>query len=84
MKIRFGGMIFMPHYNLMHDPAERFPREINYSSYSYGMTRLFEQHNKLIEKYPHRVQVPYQREPDKPFNPSPSWSYKASKQVQWD
>jgi arylsulfatase len=83
-KMRFSGKIFPDQFNLMHDPAERYPREINYLLYTFGITRMLEQHNKLIKKFPHTVQTPYQREPDQPFNPSPSWSYEASKQVQWE
>jgi len=80
-----GGLIFPLQFNLMHDPAERFPREINYTGYTYGMTRLMEQHNKLIEKFPHTVQTPYQREYDYPsrFNPTESLKYQTSKQVDW-
>ena len=83
IKVRFGGMVFMPHYNLMHDPAERYARETNYPNYSYGITRMLEQHNKLVEKFPHRVQNHYQREPDQPFNPTTSLKYETSKQVDW-
>lgn len=84
-KMRFGGTkIFPDQYNLMHDPAERYPKETNYTGYTYGLNRVIEQHNKLIEKFPHTVQTPYQREPDRPFNPSPSLSYEAAKQVTWE
>jgi hypothetical protein len=44
---------------------------------------MIEQHQKLITKFPHTVQVPYQREYDQPFNPSPSLKYETSKQVDW-
>ncbi len=83
IKIRFGGMIFVPHYNLMQDPAERFPKEVNYNTYSYGMTLVVQEHNKLIEEFPHRKQTPYQREPDSPFDPSPRWSWESSQKVDW-
>ena len=59
-------------------------QETNYTGYTYGLNRVIEQHNKLIEKFPHTVQTPYQREPDRPFNPSPSLSYEAAKQVTWE
>ena len=67
----------------MHDPAERYPKETDYPTYSFGLTRMIEHHMKLIKEYPHTVQTPYQRDPDEPFNPSPSWKYKPSKQVDW-
>ena len=83
-KMRFGsGKIFPDQYNLMHDPAERYPRETNYTGYTYGLTRMIEQHNKLIKKFPHTVQTPYQRNPDQSFNPSKHWTYETSKQVDW-
>ena len=47
------------------------------------MTRVVQEHMKLIKKFPHRIQTPYQRVPDLPFDPSPSWGYKTSKQVEW-
>lgn len=84
IKIRFGGLIFVPHYNLMHDPAERHPNEVNYAAgFSYGMVRVLQEHQKLIEKFPHRVQTPYQRDPDEVFNPYPELHYETSKQVNW-
>jgi len=82
-KMRFGGKIFPEQYNLMHDPAERYPREINYLNYTFGLTRMIEQHMELIAKFPHTVQTPYQREYDQPFNPMPSLKYETSKQVAW-
>ncbi len=83
IKIRITGGVLPDLYDLMLDPAERFPHDTNFSTYSYGLTRMIEQHLALIEKYPHRVQRPYQREYDAPFNPTPSLSYKTSKQVDW-
>ncbi len=77
-------MVFNPHYNLMHDPAERYPSEVNYTGYSFGIGRMVQEHNKLIEKFPHTIQKPYQREPDEPFNPSKSWSYETRRQVDWE
>jgi arylsulfatase len=83
VKIRLGKGVLPYLYNLMHDPAERYPKDINYATYSFGLTRMIEQHNKLIKKYPHTIQVPYQRELDEPFNPTTSLKYEASKQVDW-
>jgi len=83
IKIHLGGDVLLTQYNLMHDPAERYPGELRYIPFVYGIGRMIQEHNKLIEKFPHRVQVPYQREPDQPFNPSPSWKYETSKQVDW-
>jgi arylsulfatase len=84
IKLRFGAsMVFVPHYNLMHDPAERYPKETQYAAYSFGITKMLEEHKKLIKKFPNRVQVGYQRDTDQPFNPSPSWKYETSKKVDW-
>lgn len=83
VKMRIGEGVLPDLYNLMLDPAERFPSDTKFSTYGFGLTRMIEQHLKLIEKYPHTVQVPYQRELDAPFNPSPSVSYSTSKQVDW-
>ena len=83
IKIRITGGVLPDLYDLMLDPAERFPHDTNFSTYSFGLTRMIEQHLALIEKYPHRVQTPYQREYDAPFNPTPSLSYQTSKQVDW-
>ena len=84
IKVRFGGLIFVPHYNLMHDPAERHPNEVNYAAgFSYGMGRVLQEHNKLIEKFPHRVQIPHQRDPDEAFDPYPQLHYETNKHVDW-
>jgi hypothetical protein len=83
IKMKFGGMIFAQQFNLMHDPAERYAKNISYLTDTYGLNRMVEQHNKLIEKFPHTVKVPYQREPDEPYNPAKSLKYKPSKQVDW-
>ncbi len=83
IKIRFGGKVFVPHYNLMHDPAERHPKEVNYIDFSFGMGRMIQEHAKLIEQFPHTVQKAFQREPDLPFDPSPSVSYAPAKSVEW-
>ena len=85
IKLRLGAGVLPDLYNLMHDPAERHPTEINYASYSFGLTRMIQEHNKLIEKFPHTVQVPYQREYDYPsrFNPAETLKYQTQKQVEW-
>ena len=84
VKMQFGGgMIFPLQFNLMHDPAERYPQEIRYASDTYGLNWLIEQHLKMIKKFPHTVQTPYQRVPDKPYNPARSLSYQTQKQVDW-
>jgi len=83
VKIRITGGVLPDLYDLMLDPAERFPHDTNFSTYSFGLTRMIEQHLALIEKFPHTVQTPYQREYDAPFNPAPSLGYRASKQVEW-
>jgi hypothetical protein len=44
---------------------------------------MIEQHNKMIGKFPHTRQTPYQRVPDKPYNPAKSLRYQTQKQVDW-
>lgn len=84
IKIRLDdSMIFVPHYNLMHDPAERYPEETAYAGNSYGMKLVIQEHMKMIQEFPHTEQQPYQRAPDFPFNPTESLEYKA-KEAGWE
>lgn len=83
VKMRIGDGVLPYLYDLMLDPAERHPSESSFSTYSFGLTRMVEQHLALINKFPHRVQTPRQREYDAPYNPTPSLKYKTKKQVDW-
>ncbi|MGK7916516.1 MAG: sulfatase-like hydrolase/transferase [Prochloraceae cyanobacterium] len=57
-------------YNIYHDPSERFPDEVHYGLWSGpGFKKMIQDHNAMIEKFPHRVQKGYQREFDVPFDP---------------
>ncbi|MDJ0902698.1 MAG: sulfatase-like hydrolase/transferase [Xenococcus sp. MO_188.B8] len=57
-------------YNIYHDPGERHPDEVRYGLWSGpGFKKMIEDHKKMIERFPHRVQNSYQREFDYPFDP---------------
>jgi len=72
------------YYNLMHDPAERYPDGLYYGGYdSYGLTRLVQEHMALVKKFPHRPNTAYQRQPERPYNPAPTLKYETRKQVDW-
>ena len=62
-----------PHYNfynIQHDPGERYPDFAKYGLWSGpGFAKLIQDHNAMIEKFPHRVQKGHQREFDFPFDP---------------
>lgn len=59
-------------YNLHHDPGERYPDIARYCLWAGpGFRKLIEDHQALIQEFPHRVQRPYQREFDTPFDPEP-------------
>ena len=59
-------------YNIYHDPGERFPDEVRYGLWSGpGFKKMIQDHNALIEKFPHRELKAYQREFDYPFDPEP-------------
>ena len=83
VKMRLGKGVLPDLYDLMLDPAERHPHDTNFGTYSFGLTRMIEQHNALIEKFPHIVQTPRQREYDAPFDPSPQWGYETKKRADW-
>lgn len=72
-QMKFRTKPVKPHYhfyNIYHDPSERFPDEVRYGLWSGpGFKKLIQDHNALIEKFPHRVQKAYQREFDLPFDP---------------
>ena len=49
--------------NLYHDPAERFPNEIDNSLWAGpGMTKLIQEHLLLIQQYPNRELPTYYRD----------------------
>ena len=57
-------------YNLHHDPGERYPDLSHYGLWAGpGFAKLIQDHNAMIEKFPHRVQKGHQREFDFPFDP---------------
>ena len=75
---------FFEAYNLFHDPAERFPNELQNGFWAGpGITRLVQEHLKQIEQYPHRDVSTHYREFDYSFDPQPSPVYESSKQVSW-
>ncbi|MHC5061850.1 MAG: sulfatase-like hydrolase/transferase [Planctomycetota bacterium] len=78
------GFHFFEVYNLYHDPAERFPNEIQNGSWAGpGLTKMIQEHMIQIQKYPHRVPHSYYRDFDRSFDPEPSLIYVPQKQVNW-
>ena len=75
-QMKFRTQPEIPHhnfYNLYHDPAERFADEVRYGLWSGpGFKKLIEDHNAMINKFPHRIQNDYMRdygESDPGFDP---------------
>jgi arylsulfatase len=72
-QLKFRTKPEQPHhncYNLLHDPAERFPDFAHYCLWAApGFSKMIEDHNALIAKFPHRVQKAHQRDFDSPFDP---------------
>ena len=57
-------------YNIYHDPGERFADLARYGLWAVpGFKKMIEDHLKMMEKYPNRVQKSYQRDFDRPFDP---------------
>ena len=57
-------------YNLQHDPGERYPDMVRYCLWAApGFGKMIQDHNAMIEKFPHRVQTSHQRDFDVPFDP---------------
>lgn len=84
LKPRNPGFHFYEMYNLYHDPAERFPSEIQYGLWAGpGMTKLIQEHKRLMQKYPNREVKGHYRDFDRSFDPeeTPVWTPK--KQVDW-
>ena len=77
------GFHFYEIYNLLHDPAERFPNEIQNGLWAGpGISKMIQEHMLQIQKYPHRVVKGYYRDFDSSFDPQPTPVY-TPKQVDW-
>jgi arylsulfatase len=84
LKPRNPKFHFFEAYNIYHDPAERFPNEAQNGIWAGpGITRMVQEHMRLIQKYPHRNVKGYYREFDRSFDPEPTPVYKPKKQVDW-
>ena len=84
LKPRNPGFHFYEVYNIYHDPAERFPNEIENGLWAGpGMTKLIQEHLLLMEKYPNRKLQGYYRDFDYSFDPEPTPVYNSKKQVDW-
>jgi hypothetical protein len=59
------------------------PRQHEDRSVGDKIAKMIQEHMKLIEKFPHRIQKANQRDTDQPFNPRLHWQYETSKQVDW-
>jgi hypothetical protein len=72
-QLKFRTKPEKPHhnlYNIYHDPGERYPDIAHYGLWAApGFGKMIQDHNAMIEKFPHRVQKAYQREFDVPFDP---------------
>ena len=75
---------FFEAYNIYHDPAERFPNELQTGFWAGpGITKMVQEHMRLIQKYPHREVKSHYRDFDRSFDPEPSVVYTPKKQVSW-
>ena len=84
LKPRNPDFHFYEFYNIYHDPAERFPMEIQYAAWAGpGMTKLIQEHLMLMQKYPNRKVKGYYRDFDRSFDPEPSPLYEPKKKVDW-
>ncbi|MGI9290381.1 MAG: sulfatase-like hydrolase/transferase [Gammaproteobacteria bacterium] len=84
LKPRNPDFHFFEVYNIYHDPAERFPNEIQNGMWAGpGMTKMVQDHMKQIQKYPHREVRSYYRDFDRSFDPEPSPVYTPGKTVDW-
>jgi arylsulfatase len=84
LKPRDPSFHFYEVYNLYHDPAERFPNEIQNGLWAGpGMTKMIQEHMLQIQKYPHRKVQGYYRDFDHSFDPEPTPVYEPQKTVEW-
>ena len=84
LKPRNPEFHFFEAYNLYHDPAERFPNELQNGFWAGpGLTKLVQEHMKQVQQYPHREVKSYYRDFDLSFDPEKSPVYKSKKQVSW-
>jgi arylsulfatase len=84
LKPRNPDFHFYEVYNIYHDPAERFPNEIQNGAWAGpGISKMIQDHMLLIKKYPHRNVTGFYREFDRSFDPEPSPVYKPKKEVDW-
>lgn len=84
LKPRNPGFHFYEVYNIYHDPAERFPNEIENGLWAGpGMTKLVQEHLLLMKKFPNRKLQGSYRDFDYSFDPELTPVYKSKKQVDW-
>ena len=84
LKPRNPAFHFYEMYNIYHDPAERFPNEIQNGAWAGpGITKMIQEHFKMIEKYPHRPVTSHYRDFDRSFDPEPSPVYVPKRVVDW-
>jgi len=84
LKPRDPAFHFYEVYNLYHDPAERFPNEIENGMWAGpGMNKLIQEHMLLIQQYPNREMPVYFRDFDKSFDPELTPVWQALRQVIW-
>ena len=84
LKPRNPEFHFYEAYNLYHDPAERFPNEVQNGIWAGpGITKLIQEHMLQIQEYPHRQVTSTYRDFDRSFDPEPSPVYKSKMQVDW-
>lgn len=82
--MRNAAFRFFGAYNTHHGPAERFPNELQNGFWAGpGITKMVQEHGRLIQKCPHREVRGYCRDFDSSFDPEPSIVYAPKKQVAW-
>ncbi|WP_170765481.1 sulfatase-like hydrolase/transferase [Ruegeria lacuscaerulensis] len=75
---------FYEMFNIYHDPAERFPNEIQNGLWAGpGLTKMIQDHFALIQQFPHRVLQGHYRDFDRSFDPEPTPVYTPQKTVDW-
>ena len=79
------GFHFYEVYNLYHDPAERFPNELQNGLWAGpGITKMIQEHMLQVQKYPHREPKSYYRDFDRSFDPERTPVYQPKKRVHWE